>query len=112
MIIHAFERVRNRIVAEHLFPVGVDIEGGYRATLSYNAFVRVQAELAQKNPLFRRFDTLTPRDYTAIKTMWQSAFHRSEIPIPTFVTHKHNSIWDFYKAVSYDYKKKKFIEAE
>lgn len=99
----AIEIVGNNKAVKHHFSIGNEQGFIYRDTLSYNAFDNVQAKLCAKNPGGRFFHCVRGHELVAMHPI-----EKEEIRyLPNKV---HSSIWEFYKAIGYDYKKKKFNE--
>jgi hypothetical protein len=107
----------NTTIAFHYFKIPyLNERGGYTQTSSYNWFNDREANrhyklTQQKKPLGRwcyierfieahRFESMVKKRLKELGVSYQ------EDKLPFF---KHQSLWDFYKAVGYDYKKKKWM---
>lgn len=102
------------LVAVHHVTVPTPTEQGfYRSTVSYSYFG--QRELKRRFPTDKKTGAIyTPRkinnmrwcsvDWEPDKFGTRYQYERDKVP-----HYDHDSIWDFYKAIGYDYKKKKYI---
>jgi len=107
----AIEYIDNRPVADHHFPIAAEGDNSYRAILSYNAFDKHHAAICLRNCMERRFWPLCGHGIDMIRHMDEYASKMGHPPEPR-PQHHHKDIWAFYKAIGYDYKKKRFTSAK
>jgi len=88
--------------------------GGYRSILSLEAFRgrerdRLNVRHRRRDKLGRWFYVIQFYDYMTEKIGVRQTFADLGIPRqPSAPYTKHSSIWDFYIAIGYDYKKKRY----
>lgn len=82
----------------------------YRQTVSFNAFKERELEQFHKKwtkklPTGRHFYWQSKEEYESeLCIMSALALRVDGLPV-----YHHKSVWDFYKAIGYDYKKKRFV---
>ena len=112
----AIERRFNKSVAEHHIKIPRATEPGfYRAVVSMGAFQhregqRAFGEKARAKrvilPVYYALQRRQERELNYAHHMHRyGTEYREKLPII-----EHESIWDFYKYIGYDYKKKRFVE--
>ena len=105
--VRAIERKNNKPVAYHNFPTVAADRNGYRAAVSFNAFNEAMKDVCVSDRNARRFSTYTPDDLPALESMEQS-MRELGMSMDKLPQYNHKDIWAFYKAIGYDYKKKRF----
>jgi hypothetical protein len=95
--------VNNEIKSVHIVsrPYPFTEKDAYRQSLSYDSFKNNEAKRLIKNQ--EKEDESYYFDYSQKQFEKEKPF-LNDVPI-----YKHNSIWDFYQEIGYDYKSKKYI---
>lgn len=98
----------------HKLSLSYGDEGFYRACTSLSAFKRREGErLYKMHTIHKKWDVVGKRchvqsegDYEMPRRLFLEATGEEfNGPVPTF---EHATVWDFYKAVGYNYKRKKY----
>lgn len=94
-------------VADHLFVFEPEGKSDYRAIVSYTNFLKRHLLSASKT------DTIAVRGLREDEWEWNK---KQEIRfahlLPPTQTYEHDSLWDMYRAIGYDYKSKRWISGE
>lgn len=128
--IFAIERNGGNVVATHIISRNhICGPGSYTATLSYEAFRRRESErafpetkkgyvlLGKKSPTIRWFAMYIKEHFDEEQEITQGICmetlgHRIVQPWHSVPEFRHDSIWDFYRYIGYDWKKKRYIKQE
>lgn len=99
----------------HHFTMEADPDASrYRAVTSYNAFHEREAEKAGTGykPGIIRAHVMNQREWEHHLRFEQRAFRPEPTPTDLLPEFTHTSIWDFYKAIGYDYKAKRYTRTD
>lgn len=103
---YAIEYVDNIPLAVNIFPAAQEGTNDYRALVSLGAFEKQMCKDCQSDPNARRF-WLQPKFSWALLIATDNRMARPLFS--TLPTVNHDDLWSFYRAINWDYKKKKFI---
>lgn len=97
------ESVNDKITSIHLVfrPYPFTEKDAYRQSLSYDAFKNNEAKRILK--LQNEIDIKYYLDYS------KKDFEKEQLFLKDIPYYIHNSIWDFYLIIGFDYKTKKYI---
>lgn len=108
-LVAATEYVNNVPTSIHIFPIAAEGDNDYRAIGSYNAFDRSQAKQCMKDCMVRRFWPQREHELKMTRRSEKAIAERTGYVPPVLPENYHRDIWDFYEAIGYDYKTKKFL---
>lgn len=97
--------VKGTPIELHTFSLHYNDKGWYISTTSLSAFSRREGTRLYEANL----KGVTHVD-KRVHVMWGDVLWSEEIVTQGLPEIKHDSVWDFYKAIGYDYKKKKYLK--
>lgn len=97
----------------HKFTMDEEGKSHYRAIMSWNYFRNRESGKASKRvPFMFRSHGMTLESFEISASMEARIFAPDPAPILQLPQFDHSSIWDMYKAIGYDYKRKRYIRTE
>ncbi|MNQ58253.1 hypothetical protein D3C85_724440 [compost metagenome] len=95
----------------HVFTLEPEGKSDYRAIGSYNAFNNNEGKRLLNDPhVMFRGHAVNERDHLLSRQIQADTCARWELtPEPELPVFTHDSIWDMYKAIGYDYKRKRYV---
>jgi hypothetical protein len=85
-------------------------QSNYRASVSYNAFVRFCNKIANASPEVRRFSVKHQEEMDSFLESWDRYYLLLPNPYRELKFVDYPSIWELYKSIGYDYKRSRLSD--